>query len=294
MDQALSDYLKQRQSLVNEYLDDYITEKPILATLKTSMLYSIHAGGKRLRPILMMAACEAFGGNEKKVLPVAAALEMIHTYSLIHDDLPAMDDDDMRRGQPTNHRKFDEATAILAGDALLTLSFQTIMEAEQLTAEQKVYLVHQLSTASGALGMVAGQLMDMESEGIKISLEHLEQIHHLKTGRLLSFALMAGAYIGGASEHQLNSIKETADLLGIIFQIQDDILDVSGNEEKLGKPVGSDTTNHKSTYPSMLGLEGSITQKEQYVARAKSSLKQADVGETKLFTLIDYLSNRDH
>ncbi|WP_028783164.1 polyprenyl synthetase family protein [Thalassobacillus devorans] len=294
MDQALSYYLEQGQTLVNAYLHDYISEKPIHSNLKKSMLYSIHAGGKRLRPILMMAACEAFGGNKKEVLPVAAALEMIHTYSLIHDDLPAMDDDDMRRGQPTNHRKFDEATAILAGDALLTLSFQAIMEAEQLSVEQKVHLVQQLSTASGALGMVAGQLMDMESEGKAITLEDLEQIHHLKTGKLLSFALMAGAYIGGASEQQLQSIKETADLLGIIFQIQDDILDVSGNEEKLGKPVGSDSTNHKSTYPSMLGLEGSVTQKEHYVAQAKSALKQADVEETKLFILIDHLSNRDH
>ncbi|GGC91281.1 farnesyl diphosphate synthase [Thalassobacillus devorans] len=294
MDQSLSFYLEQHQALINDYLEDYITNKPILSSLKTSMLYSIRAGGKRLRPILMMAACEAFGGKKKDVLPVAAALEMIHTYSLIHDDLPAMDDDDLRRGQPTNHKKFDEATAILAGDALLTLSFQTIMEAEGLSDIQKVHLVKKLSIASGALGMVAGQLMDMESEGKEIPLENLEQIHHLKTGRLISYALMSGAYIGGANESQLQSLVETADLLGIIFQIQDDILDVSGNAAKLGKPVGSDTINNKSTYPGILGIEGSLKTKNLYVNRAKTSLREAEVGNTMLFTLIDHLSDRDH
>nr|WP_205092440.1 farnesyl diphosphate synthase [Thalassobacillus pellis] len=280
--------------MINDFLIAYVNKVKMPDQLKSSILYSIRAGGKRLRPILMMAATEAVGGKSEKVLPAAAALEMIHTYSLIHDDLPAMDNDDFRRGMPTNHRKFGEATAILAGDALLTLSFQVIMETEALTSDQKIYLAQRLSQASGASGMVAGQILDMESENQEIELDLLEKIHQCKTGKLISFAISAGAYLGDANEQQLTNITKTGEQLGIIFQIQDDILDVSGDEEKIGKPVGSDTTNKKSTYPQLLGLVGAKRKKEEHVMSAKKSLSQAAVDNTMLSLLIDHLSHRDH
>ncbi|MFD1018697.1 polyprenyl synthetase family protein [Thalassobacillus hwangdonensis] len=294
MQASLNTYLADRQQLINQFMKNYLEKQDIPERLKASILYSINAGGKRLRPILMMASCEAFGGKPEDVLHTAAGLEMVHTYSLIHDDLPAMDDDDLRRGLPTNHREFDEATAILAGDSLLTMSFQLIAEDEQLPAEKRLYLVEQLSKVSGASGMVAGQMLDMESESKSIPIDDLKRIHHLKTGRLLSFAILSGAYVAGASEERLASLEKTADLLGVLFQIQDDILDVDGDEEKIGKPVGSDETNEKSTYPKLLGMDGAVREKTEYVKEAKQSLSEADVDDTMLSALIDHLSNRDH
>src|SRR5690625_1592167 len=203
------------------------------------MSYSLFAGGKRLRPILLLASYNTFASNKEKVFKTAAALEMIHTYSLIHDDLPAMDDDDYRRGKLTNHKVFDEATAILAGDALLTYSFEIIAEDPSLNDVEKVYLLRMLSKKSGPKGMVAGQILDLAYENKDITLEQLEEIHHLKTGQLLKFPILAGAFLGNATEEELKYLEEFAHYIGLIFQIQDDILDVIGDEEKLGKPVGS-------------------------------------------------------
>ncbi|MBA2173646.1 polyprenyl synthetase family protein [Halobacillus locisalis] len=258
------------------------------------MLYSIKAGGKRLRPILLMATADAFGAKPEKTMAVAAALEMIHTYSLIHDDLPAMDNDDLRRGKPTSHKQFDEATAILAGDALLTLSSQIITEDPTLTDAERVFLVRELSKASGARGMVEGQMQDMLSEDKAITLEQLEWIHTNKTGQLLKFAIVAGAYIGEGSPEQLADMTKMGEALGLIFQIQDDILDVTGDADKLGKPVGSDEGNHKSTYPQLLGLEGAKKQKDHYVELAQRTLLKVNISESVLSELIFHLSKRDH
>ncbi|MBT2214411.1 polyprenyl synthetase family protein [Virgibacillus dakarensis] len=257
------------------------------------MLYSIEAGGKRLRPILLTASFEAYDQDKQKIISTAAALEMIHTYSLIHDDLPAMDDDDFRRGKPTNHRVFDEATAILAGDALLTYSFQIISDDPLLTDRQKIFLIKLLSQASGPNGMVAGQMMDIEAENNAVSLERLEEIHALKTGELIKFAIIAGAFIGGATNKQLEFLDQFAYNLGLIFQVQDDILDVIGDQDKIGKPVGSDEGNNKSTYPKLLGTEGAIEQKQQYVKRAKAALWKAGAADSYLMGLTDLFSSRD-
>ncbi|MBO8154832.1 MAG: polyprenyl synthetase family protein [Bacillaceae bacterium] len=258
------------------------------------MIYSIEAGGKRLRPILLMATYEAFEPLSEKVIPVACALEMIHTYSLIHDDLPAMDDDDWRRGKLTNHKKFDEATAILAGDGLLTSAFYVISSSSELNAEEKIFLLRELSKASGPEGMVAGQMMDLQAEGKTIDLKELEQIHLLKTGELIRFSVRAGAYLGGATPPQLEQLDHFSKSLGLIFQIQDDILDVTGNAEELGKPVGSDEMSEKSTYPKLLGLDGANEKKEYYMRKARESLKKAGIHDSILYEFIDFSGNRHY
>ncbi|QHT48690.1 polyprenyl synthetase family protein [Halobacillus sp. ACCC02827] len=288
------DYLSDKRETINDYLDMYLREYSTPGRLQDAMLYSLRAGGKRLRPILLMATAEAFGVEETKTLGVSSSLEMIHTYSLIHDDLPAMDDDDVRRGQPTNHKQFDEATAILAGDALLTMSSRIVAEDPALSDRERVYLIKELAKASGATGMVEGQMQDMLSENKQITLDELESIHRNKTGQLLRFSVMAGAYLGGASSEASAAMEKMADALGLIFQIQDDILDVTGDAAVIGKPTGSDEGNHKSTYPQLLGLEGAVEQKEQYVGIAKQALKDAGVEGTFLSQLIEYLSDRDH
>lgn len=290
----LKAYLSDKQSFINEQLRMYVRDYTVPGRLQDSILYSIEAGGKRLRPILLLATAEAFGAPSEKGVTAAAALEMVHTYSLIHDDLPAMDNDDYRRGMPTNHKKFDEATAILAGDALLTMSTQLIAEDPSLEQTEKLFLIQELTKAAGPRGMVEGQMQDMLSEGKEISLEALENIHKNKTGRLLDFAICAGARLGNASEESMEQMSEMAEALGLIFQIQDDILDVTGDAEVIGKPVGSDVINDKSTYPGLLGLDGAVNQKNVYVGTAQAALKEAGVEGTVLSQLIHYLSTRDH
>ena len=290
----LTEYINEKQQLIEVEINKQLQKLVIPEQLKESMQYSFTAGGKRLRPILLIASYQAFRQDIEKVFTTAVALEMIHTYSLIHDDLPAMDDDDLRRGKPTNHKVFDEATAILAGDALLTYSFEVISEDPLLTNEEKVQSIKLLSKASGPKGMVAGQILDMEAEKSHTTLNKLEEIHTLKTGELLKFGITAGAYLGQASEEQQHYLNDYAYYLGLIFQVQDDILDVTGDEKKLGKPVGSDIDNEKSTYPSLLGLKGAINKKELYVKEAKTALKKAELDESYLYLLTDYLTQRDH
>ncbi|MFS0561964.1 polyprenyl synthetase family protein [Terribacillus sp. 179-K 1B1 HS] len=293
MSESLQDYLKTGQHRLNEYIMELLEKDKMLPdTLAESVMYSMRAGGKRLRPILMLAAFESFGGQGDKVLPVAAALEMVHTYSLIHDDLPAMDDDDFRRGQLTNHKKFGEATAILAGDALLTRSFSVIGQASAIRPDEKVYLMSYLSEAAGATGMIAGQALDMEAEDKESTLYELEQIHNLKTGKLLTYAIVAGAFLAGAKLEKLELMKRFGTYIGLIFQIQDDILDVTGDESVLGKPVGSDEVNKKSTYPKLLGLNGAKAQMEKYVNLAHQCLEQANIKSSRLHELTVYLSTR--
>ena len=295
MSLTIHEYIQKGKLEIESELKQLLKDKSIPERLHESMKYSLFAGGKRLRPILLFASYDTFATNTKKAYRTAAALEMIHTYSLIHDDLPAMDDDDYRRGELTNHKKFDEATAILAGDGLLTYSFEMITDDPLLTNEEKVFIIQQLATAAGPEGMVAGQVLDIEGETQTLTLEQLEKIHELKTGRLINFAIVAGAYLADVKDERLNYLKEFAHYLGLIFQVQDDILDVIGDPEKLGKPVGSDVDNEKSTYPNLLGLEGAIRQKEIYEEKAKEALEKANVDENSyLLELLRYFSERDH
>lgn len=294
MEATLTSFLEDNKQFIQQELQQALNQLNIPESLKRSMLYSIEVGGKKLRPILLIASYDAYGDDKRNIIAPALALEMIHTYSLIHDDLPAMDDDDIRRGKPTNHIAFDEATAILAGDALLTYSFELLAADSHLTDKQKVFLINELSKASGPKGMVAGQLLDMEAENMEVSLEQLEKIHALKTGELIKFAIKAGAYIGNATEEQLEQLDEFAYYLGLIFQVQDDILDVTGDQEIIGKPVGSDAYNNKSTYPKLLGNKGAKKQKDNYVLQAKNALQNADATDSYLMKLTDYFSTRNH
>ncbi|MDY0405617.1 polyprenyl synthetase family protein [Virgibacillus sp. 179-BFC.A HS] len=294
MEQRLQAYINDIQNLMDKTFDTFLDQKNIPDRLKESMLYSLKAGGKRLRPILVFASYEAYAKHPEKVLSTAAALEMIHTYSLIHDDLPAMDDDAYRRGKLTNHKMFDEATAILAGDALLTYSFELVASDVNLSSEEKATLLERLAKCSGPEGMVAGQVLDMEAENRESSLAELEEIHSLKTGELIRFAVFAGAYLGNASEAQINMLDQFAYKLGLLFQVQDDILDVIGESEKMGKAVGSDEGNMKSTFPKLLGIEGAVSKKRMYEKQAKALLQKADADQSYLLSLVDYFGNRDH
>lgn len=254
----LNIYLKDRQHRIDVALDQYLPANDTLPErLHQAMRYSVFAGGKRLRPILMLAACEAVGGDTEQVLPAACAMEMIHTYSLIHDDLPAMDDDDFRRGQPTCHKVYGEALAILAGDALLTEAFILLsgMTANTLQAEDACRrAMHIIARCAGSRGMVGGQVVDMESEGKEINLPTLEYIHTHKTGALILASVQVGALLGGVDETSYDALTRYAEASGLAFQVADDILDIIGDQELLGKDVGSDEARGKATYPALLGL----------------------------------------
>jgi len=284
---------KKRQALVERALKEELDRTPVLDdTLRASMAYSLMAGGKRLRPVLLMAAADAVGADGTKFLPVACALEMIHTYSLIHDDLPAMDNDDLRRGKPTNHVVYGEGIAILAGDALLTLAFTVILRQKAVPAEALLRVVDEVSRAAGAEGMVGGQVLDLEAENRQISMEELRRVHTGKTGALFRAALRSGAILAGASEEQLSALTAYADHFGLAFQITDDILDVIGNAEEIGKPVGSDEKNHKSTYVTLTSLEMAQELARRTVAEAEAALSVFGQEAAFLRELVAYLVNR--
>ncbi|MGC6767219.1 polyprenyl synthetase family protein [Enterococcus sp. LJL51] len=258
--------------LIEQEMIDFLEEHTSNSYLKESMLYSIQAGGKRLRPLLVLATVLSFGRElEKKDYQTAAALEMIHTYSLIHDDLPAMDDDDLRRGKPTNHKVYGEAHGILAGDGLLTAAFQ-LLSLSQMEMNEKVLLLQLLTKAAGTEGMVAGQAGDLQGEQRSLSLEQLMDVHKKKTGALIEFALLAGGILSEQVEEIVELLGEFAQHLGLAFQIRDDLLDVISSEEELGKQVGRDETLNKSTYPGLLGVEGAKTAFEEQMASAESKL----------------------
>ena len=219
------------------------------------MAYSLLAGGKRLRPVLVLETCRMCGGDVETALPFACAVEMLHTYSLIHDDLPCMDNDDLRRGRPTNHKIYGEATAVLAGDGLLTACFETMLEAADLPAGRIVAAAGCLARAAGARGMVGGQVLDVAGEGHALTLAEVEELQQLKTGALISAAAEMGCILAGGSEGQRAAVRRYAQKLGLAFQIQDDILDVEGDEELMGKPLGSDRENEKTTFVTLKGVE---------------------------------------
>ncbi|RAL27097.1 polyprenyl synthetase family protein [Thermoflavimicrobium daqui] len=292
------DYIKEKAKQIDEKLEqviDQLAGVPVL--LRESMKYSLLAGGKRIRPVLVLATVEALNGDTEKAFPFACAIEMIHTYSLIHDDLPSMDNDDYRRGKLTNHKKFSEGTAILAGDALLTEAFGLIAKGAketQLSAAIALTMIEEGARFAGARGMIAGQVYDLQSENQKISLSELENIHRLKTGDLMVYAIRMGAYIAGANQSTLQGLTEFGYGLGLAFQIQDDILDVIGDQSKLGKPVGSDQENHKSTYPVLLGLEEAKQKLSLCIKEAKEKIIGfPELKPQRLLEIADYLILRD-
>ncbi|SDC04933.1 polyprenyl synthetase family protein [Shouchella lonarensis] len=289
-------FVSEVRQLIDRHLPHYVQSLQAEPRLKEAMCYSLEAGGKRVRPLLLMAVLEAYGKPISIGLEAACAIEMVHTYSLIHDDLPAMDDDDYRRGQLTNHKMYDEATAILAGDALLTHSFGLIADAEttEMTAEIKVALISIFSKAIGAPGMVGGQLADMLAEKKSLTVDELAHIHRRKTGDLLTFSIVAGAYIAGVNKEDRLCLEQFGQELGLVFQIKDDILDVESDSETLGKPVGSDETNYKSTYPGLLGLDGAKKMLSYHHEQAKGYLHKLGLSDTILGEIADYLVERLH
>ncbi len=293
---SLDSYLKARLQLVEAALDDYLPHAATLpGSLHDSMRYSIFAGGKRIRPVLMAAACESVGGHPEDILPAAAAIEMIHSYSLIHDDLPAMDDDDLRRGKPTNHKVYGEAIAILAGDGLLTEAFILLSNPQVLSsvsAVDRLEIIHQLSRAAGSLGMVGGQVVDMESEGEQIDLPTLEYIHTHKTGALILAAIEIGAIIGGADEKQRLALHRYGEAAGLAFQVADDILDIVADQSLFGKDVGADQERGKATYPALLGLEGARQRARDLRDMAFSALETFGVEARPLREIATYIIDR--
>lgn len=300
--EAISAYLEQSSKLTGDALRKSLPEGwDVPERLKEAMLYSLEAGGKRLRPALVLASAEAVLGKleaKNAALPVACAVEFIHTYSLIHDDLPAMDNDDFRRGKPTNHKVFGEAMAILAGDALLTHAFHLIPQAARqgaISSDVALAIVEDLAKLAGAPGMVGGQVADMLGEQGITSIHELEYIHLHKTSDLIIFSVTAGGRIGGATEKQLELLAQYGRNIGLAFQIQDDILDLIGDEQKLGKKTNSDVEQNKVTYPFLIGLEESKAQVERLTQEAKSAVLEAGFeAPDRLLEIADYLVKRDH
>ncbi|MFE1626741.1 polyprenyl synthetase family protein [Brevibacillus reuszeri] len=290
-------YLKEKIDFIEDNLVPALEQQGVPSSLYESMKYSLMAGGKRLRPMLVLAVLEALDKPIERGIPFAVALEMIHTYSLIHDDLPAMDDDDLRRGKPTNHKVFGEATAILAGDALLTRAFSYIAEqygerADDVSAKTTVNLIAELGKRAGATGMVGGQMADIEGETKQLDLEQLEFIHRHKTGDLLIAALRGGGYLAEATEAQMDALTRYGVCIGLAFQIKDDILNVEGDAAELGKAVGSDADRQKATYPSLLGLAKSKERLVALIDEARAALVDAGIEHSALSPLADYVRDR--
>ncbi|HPZ42512.1 MAG TPA: polyprenyl synthetase family protein [Bacillota bacterium] len=287
--------LKRRAQIIEEALERFLpppTAYPPL--IHQAMRYSVLGGGKRLRPSLVMAGAEAVGGSATSVLPAACAVELIHVYSLIHDDLPALDNDDYRRGKLTNHKVFGEAIAVLAGDALLTLAFQLLAENKASRPEDNLRVIHEAALGAGTMGLIGGQVVDTFSAGEEVDEVTLEYIHRNKTGALYRISVRTGAILAGARPEQLEALSRYAEHLGLAFQIMDDILDLVGEEKKLGKPVGSDLKNKKATYPALFGLESSREKANLECARALSALSDFGKEADFLRSLAIFVVNRDY
>jgi len=291
----LKSYLKTQQTLVEAALDQSLIGT-VPETIYAAMRYSLLAGGKRLRPILCLATCTMVGGKEIMALPPACALEMIHTMSLIHDDLPAMDNDDYRRGKLTNHKVYGEDIAILAGDGLLAYAFEYVAtQTEGVSAERLMQVVARLGRAVGAAGLVGGQVVDLESEGkTDTTVETLNFIHRHKTGALLETCVTCGAIIGGATADEVEKLSGYAQNIGLAFQIVDDILDITATQEELGKTAGKDLAAKKATYPSLLGLEASREEAQRLITEAKGQLASYGDKAAPLSAIADYIINRTH
>lgn len=292
MSNLLTSFIETNQPLIDKTLHDLIKDLKAPQPLKDAMLYSLQAGGKRVRPLYTLAVLKELDVQNEDAIIVASTIEMIHTYSLIHDDLPAMDNDDLRRGKPTNHIVFGEALAILAGDALITLVFGIIARLPNISPELKIVLIDKFSFAAGAEGMVGGQVLDMLGEGQSLTLEQLEEIHLNKTGALLSYSILAGAIIANVSEEVMSALKEYAFHIGLAFQIQDDILDVEGTSEQLGKTAGKDLISEKNTYPSILTMEGAKKELQNRYNLAFQALESIQMQNGLLVEFANYITKR--
>jgi geranylgeranyl diphosphate synthase type II len=292
----LQAYLDRCRQAINRELESVFPKNSDSSRLNAAMAYSIKAGGKRVRPALCLAAAEAVGGNaDSEIMSAAGCIEMVHTYSLIHDDLPAMDDDALRRGQPTCHVAFDEATAILAGDALLTLAFETLAGTalgSGKSAETWIQVIQILSTAAGSRGMIEGQMLDIASEKTPLELEALERMHALKTGALIVASVEIGALLGGGSHEQVRRLRDYAGYIGLAFQVMDDILNVTGDPQLMGKATGTDRERSKTTYPALLGLDESRAFAGDLILKALQVLDNFDNRSEPLKALARYIITR--
>ena len=292
----LDTYLVFRRKQINGALVMMLDSAANSSRISKAMKYSLMADGKRLRPILCLAATEAVGGKSENTLRAACALEMIHTYSLIHDDLPAMDNDDLRRGRPTCHLAFNEATAILAGDGLLTLAFQ-ILSTNNFTNENQaskwLRVLHHIASAAGYEGMIEGQMRDIASEGIQLEIEALEKMHALKTGALIEASIHTGAVLGDGSQKQIEFLSIYAENIGLAFQVVDDILDVEGDPAIMGKGVGTDQTRKKNTYPALMGIKESRAFAQKLVNNALQALNYFDNKSDPLRAIAQYIIERE-
>lgn len=286
---SVESFLAEKAAKTEHALDTYLKEWPAApARLDEAIRYSLFAGGKRLRPTLTLAAAELVGGDDAPALYAACAIEMIHTYSLVHDDLPAMDDDDLRRGRPTLHKAHGEALAILAGDAMLTMAF------DLLSRTGNVQVIGEVARAAGLTGMAGGQVADLEAEGTALSIDEVQAIHERKTGALMSVSVRAGALLAGGSREDADRLGEYGRHLGLAFQITDDILDVTGDTDTLGKPSGSDAASEKSTYPGILGIDESRARAKEAAGAAVQALEPYGAKAENLVALAGYAVERDH
>ncbi|MFF6014169.1 polyprenyl synthetase family protein [Lysinibacillus fusiformis] len=291
MNEPLKYFIESNIPQIEETMFALVSKIDAPVDLKDSMLYSLKAGGKRIRPLFVLAVLELYQKNLQDGLIVGSVIEIIHTYSLIHDDLPSMDNDDFRRGKPTNHKVYGEALATLAGDALNTLAFGILARME-VTAKKRIELVQLLSVAAGAEGMVGGQVLDMEGEQRQLNLTELEQVHVNKTGALLRFSIEAGAVLADASKQDRATLKEYAHHIGLAFQIQDDILDIEGTTEELGKTAGKDVASDKSTYPALLTLNGAKEKLAEHYQHAINALDQLPIDASLLRDFAAYIVHR--
>ncbi|MGL5279019.1 MAG: polyprenyl synthetase family protein [Cetobacterium sp.] len=292
----LKNYLKTKRELVDSNIEYHLNKLKYPNVIAEGMRYSVLNGGKRLRPILLLMVLELFDKEIDLGLPIAVAIEMIHSYSLVHDDLPALDNDDYRRGKLTTHKRFGEAEAILIGDALLTHSFSVVAdETKGVASDKLVKIIGMISRYAGINGMIGGQTVDIESEKKKVSLETLKYIHENKTGKLIKLPVEIGAIISEATEEEYKALENYADGIGLAFQIKDDILDIEGDFEKIGKPVGSDLELEKTTYPSIFGIEKSKEILQEVISDAKRSLNIFPEEKIKVFLeLADYIGIREN
>ena len=290
----LKEYMTVKNNLIENCLEELLTKELEIPIIEESMKYSIFAGGKRLRPILAIMACELFDGSIEEVLPFSCCIELIHTYSLIHDDLPSMDNDDFRRGKPTNHKVFGEGFAVLAGDALLNTAYEIMLEyIYKFNKPEYIKAAYVISKAAGVTGMVGGQYIDLYYENKDITLDELNQMHDKKTGAMIKASLEIGAIIANAKNDDIKRISLYGQLIGRAFQIADDILDIKGSKEKLGKTLGKDAIGDKSTYVSYYGLEKSIEIAQSTINRAKDIISVYGNKAKLLYELADYIVNRD-
>jgi geranylgeranyl diphosphate synthase, type II len=287
-------YISESKKIVDDYLDRLLppeTEEP--STIHKAMRYSVFAGGKRIRPILTLASGESLAGDRKVLFHLGAAIEMMHTYSLIHDDLPALDNDDLRRGRPTCHKVFGEAMAILAGDSLMTRCYQVLAELPGLSDSGRIRIIREIAAATGSIhGMIGGQVVDLESEGKTVDAGVLEYIHHSKTGALLSACVRCGAMAAGARASDLEALTEFGNKIGLVFQIVDDILDVTSSSEVLGKTAGKDVKVKKATYPAFYGIEASRQKARELVSSALDDIRMLDDAAMPLRGIAQFVISR--